>query len=463
MIDWDLIPEAQFDRWQKRLEITELILDPSIDPQSKREAKSRYCEGQGVTERTLSNYVRRYRERGGRGLLFYRERAPSLRIEDAELRKKILSLVEELPSRSVPTLRRLLSETEQYAACICRLSNRTLYRFLSENGLGQKERTRLSREAGERRYHSFEAAHSLDLVQADARDGIWLAGADGKPQKTYLFVWLDDHSRKILYAAYYLDERLPNMEHSFKQMLLRWGLPLRVYVDGGRVYISRHFLGILSALDIKQLRHKPYQAQAKGKVEAIQKIVKHEFQQEAQRAGFRTLEELNSAFWAWSEMVYNRRIHSATGEVPDERFYRDLPADHRRVTDLEAFNLLFLSHESRTVSKYGKIKLYGNQYPVEKMSPGGVVQLRFDPFDLGEIHLYDASEHFLETTSPTKKVTDTAPRIPEESKPSPRKVSQAAAGYFARLRERHLKRLKEEQRMGFYKLYDQNQKENKDG
>ncbi|MBA7675010.1 hypothetical protein ES703_83238 [subsurface metagenome] len=54
-------------------------------------------------------------------------------------------------------------------------------------------------------------------------------------------------------------------------MLLRWGVPERVYCDNGKVYISKHFMGILVELDIKQLRHKPYQAYAKGKVEATNK------------------------------------------------------------------------------------------------------------------------------------------------------------------------------------------------
>jgi hypothetical protein len=49
-------------------------------------------------------------------------------------------------------------------------------------------------------------------------------------------------------------------------------------------------------------------------VEALQKTVKNEFQSEAARAGMKTVEELNSAFWAWAEMEHNTRIHSSTGQ-----------------------------------------------------------------------------------------------------------------------------------------------------
>jgi transposase len=266
MIEWEHIPDQQFDAWQHRLEIVELILDGTIDAQTKREEKLRYCEEHRVSERTLANYVRRYREKGPQGLLFYHRRKPSPRIHDAQLREKILEMIEEIPARSVPKLRRLLNETEEFRDRISQISDRSVYRFLVEHGLGYRERQHLSGEISRRAYRQFEAAYSLALVQGDARDGIWLPGADGKPYKTYLFVWLDDYSRKILYGRYYTSEKLPCMEDSFKYMVLRWGIPLVVYVDNGKVYISRHFASILAELSIRQLRHKPYQAHAKGKV-----------------------------------------------------------------------------------------------------------------------------------------------------------------------------------------------------
>jgi len=459
-IDWEAIPEAEYEAYKKRLEIVEFILDGSIDTETKKRHRQDYCEENGVSMRTVANYVSRYREKGRAGLLFYRPRPKSPRIHDEQFGVKIIELVRELPTRSVPTLRRLLSEDEEYAEKIGFISDRTIYRFLTENGLSMRERFRLLREDGRRAYHAFEAPHSLALVQGDARDGIWMSFPDGKTKKTYLFLWLDDFSRKILFGKYYDSEKLPCLEDSFKYMNLRWGIPEVIYVDNGKVYISRHFMGILAELEIKQLRHKPYQAHAKGKVEAVNKTVKNEFQAEAALAGFHTIEELNSAFWAWVEVVYNKRVHSATGETPDERFLGGLPENHKRISDLESFNRMFLWKESRTVSKYGKVKLYLNQYPVQKASHGTVVQVRFDPFDLSEVYIYDGKNHYLETTSPTKKVTDTAPNIPEESRLSSRKVSQQSVALFSRLREKHRKQLKDAKQMPFSKLFNHDKENN---
>ena len=262
-------------------------------------------------------------------------------------------------------------------------------------------------------YHSFEAPHSLALVQGDARDGIWLDLPDGSRKKTYLFVWIDDFSRKILFGKYYLNEKLPCLEDCFRYMLLRWGIPLVVYLDSGAVYISRQFRSVLAELHIKELHHKPYQAFAKGKIEAINKTIKNQFQSEAAQAGMRTVEELNSAFWAWAELEYNTRIHSSTGQAPDERFQQGLPKEHRRVEDLAAFQAMFLWKDRRTVNKWGKISLYSNQYPVRARPPGAVVQVRYDPFDLSEILIYEqGSCTRLETTSASKQIVTRAPSIP---------------------------------------------------
>ena len=453
-IDWEAIPESEYQAYIRRLQIVELILQESIDTETKKRLREQYCQDNRVSMRTVDNYLRRYREKGRAGLLFYRPRPTSPRIHDKHLAGKIIQTVRELPTRSVPTLRRLLSQDDEYARTIGSISNRTIYRFLAQNGLSHRERYRLLKEDGRRAYHAFEAPHSLALVQGDARDGIWLTLPDGTTKKSYLFLWVDDYSRKILFGKYYLSEKLPCLEDSFKYMLLRWGIPEKIYVDNGKVYISRHFMGILAELQIKQLRHKPYQAHAKGKVEAVNKIIKNDFQAEAALADFHTLQELNSAFWAWAEVVYNTRTHSSTGEPPDERFLQGLPKQRSRITDLESFNRMFLCRQSRTVSKFGKIKLFSNQYPVQQAPHGTVVQVRFDPFSLDEVFIYDQTNRYLETTTPNKKVTNTAPNIPQESRKSPQRISQESVRLFTRLREQHRKQLQNANRIPFSKLLD---------
>ena len=90
---------------------------------------------------------------------------------------------------------------------------------------------------------------------------------------------------------------------------------------------------------------------------------------------------------------------------------------------------------ARTVSKYGRIKLHGNQYPVTTVRHGTVVEVRFDPYDLAQLAIYDASGVLVETTSASRQVTAQVPNVPAESAAKPAQVSAAARAWFTRLRE----------------------------
>jgi len=455
-IDWQQIPQPAWEAYCRRLQIVELVLDDTIDLPTKKKLREQFLADNGYSQRTLQNWLARYLKHGPVSLLFLRpQRIRSLRVADAKLRQKILELLKESPDRSVPRLRKLLASDPDYAPLIRAVSDRSVYRFLQDNALGHLQRKAMQEETAPRAYHRFEAPHSLALVQGDARDGIWLDLPDGVRRKTYLFLWIDDFSRKILFGKYYLNEKLPCLEDSFRYMILRWGIPSILYLDNGSVYISRQFRSVLVELRIRGLHHKPFQAHCKGKVEAMNKIIKNDFQSEASRAGMKTVEELNSAFWAWAECEYNVRIHSSTGQAPDERFLQGLPKDHRRVEDLDTFQAMFFWKLRRTVTKWGKVSLYGNQYPVRARPPKAVVQVRFDPFDLSQILIYDAEgRNRLEITSASKQTSTRAPSIPEEAHRPALQVSAQSVAYFSRLRERYLQNQKRSQDISFQNLHD---------
>lgn len=435
--DLQEITEKQFEDYMRRLALVETLTDESIDDLTKKETRQDYCRFHNVSDRTIRNYLKKYREKGPESLLFCQKREKSDRIKDEALRKRITELIHEIPTRTVPRLRRMISGDEHLGPVISRISDRTIYRFLEENGLSQKQRFRMLRENGRKSYHQFQALRSMALVQGDARDGIWLEGADGKMRKTYLFGWVDDYSRKILSAKYYFDEKLPRMEDSFKDMILRHGIPEKVYLDNGSVYIARQFAAVLGDLKIKKIHHGPYQAFCKGKVEAVMKTLKREFQEEAQKAGFLTLEELNTALQAWIDREYNMRCHSSTGESPSVRFAQGIPESHRRITDLQAFYNMFLARETRTITKYGRIKLKSNEYVVGSVSHGAVVEVRYDPFDLSQVYLFE-NQILKEILLPAKLNAARVENIPEENDKPQKQVSAESRAYFESLRQQYI-------------------------
>jgi putative transposase len=439
--DWCLLSDARFEKSSAILELVESLADESLSLKDRKELREEFRTRHSVTDRTIRNYIARFAQGGAQAFLCTEVRPPSPRVHDKELSDAILALIKERPTRTVPKLRKLLSVDNRFAQKVATISDRSIYRFLLQQGLSQKRRYALLSEDGRMSFHRFQASRPLDLVQGDGRDGIWLDTKDGK-KKTYLFIWVDDYSRKILCGRYYFDEKLPRMEDTFKGMVLRWGIPRKCYLDNGSVYIAKQFAWILAQLATAKLHHKPYQAYCKGKVEAVNKTIKNDFQGEAQRAGFQTLEELNSAFAAWVDLEYNVRIHSTTGEAPDKRFANALHPEMRRVSDIAWFEALFLMRVSRTVTKYGKIKLESNEYPVTSSAHGSVVEARYDPFDLTRLFIFK-DKTLIETILVSKLVNRTAAAVPEESKTPANEVSSHAQAYFQRLREQHLQALTE--------------------
>jgi putative transposase len=454
---WQNVPDQQFNAFLDRLALVELLLDETVPLPDKQKARYEFMIIHKRKERTIRHWCQLYREQGTEALLFYRTHEVAPRIAEPELKEKILALIEEVPARSIPKIRELVTQDEALADSIANYSNRTIYRFLQERNLGKKQRRALAyRGPSKNAYHQFEAEHSLRLIQGDARDGIWLPGKNGKPRKTYLFLWIDDYSRKILFGKYYFSERLHCMEDSFKHAVLRYGIPQKCYLDNGAVYVSKQFAFVLKELECKKIHHKPFQAWCKGKVEVTNRTVKSDFQQEAAVAGIQTIEELNASFWAWAELVYNKRINSTTGEAPDDRFIKGLKKEQKRVTDIAWFQSLFLVRDTRTVSKYGKIKLHGNKYPITKSPILTVVGVRYDPCDLAEVHIFDQShKYYLETTIPRKQVNLEAPHIPEERKKSKQIISKDSTNYFAKLREAYLKQQQNEQIVNFSQFYSE--------
>ena len=315
--DWRSLSEANFQKSTPIIELVESLADESLSLNERRQLRDEYRSRYGVSDRTIRNYIARYRQGGSQAFLRGRVCTPSPRIHQRELAEAILALIKERPQRTVPMIRKLLAADTRLAQSIQKVSDRSVYRFLLEHGLSQKARYALLCEEGRMSYHTASRQHALwtwSRATPATASGSIQRTARGRPTSSS---GIDDYSRKILSGRYYFDEKLPRMEDTFKRLVLRWGIPPKVYLDNGSVYIAKQFAWILGQLKTAKLHHKPYQAYCKGKVEAVNKTIKNDFQAEAQRAGFKTLEELNSAFAAWVDLEYNLRIHSQTR--PDSR------------------------------------------------------------------------------------------------------------------------------------------------
>jgi len=101
--------------------------------------------------------------------------------------------------------------------------------------------------------------------------------ADGKIRKAYLFAFIDDMSRMIPHAAFYLNERVDTYVGALRIALAKRGLPRKLYVDNGPAFRS-HLLGHATAsLGLALIHSKPYQPQGRGKIERFFRTVRMQF------------------------------------------------------------------------------------------------------------------------------------------------------------------------------------------
>ena len=85
--------------------------------------------------------------------------------------------------------------------------------------------------------------------------GPWLPDPDrpGKVKRAKLFLFMDDHSRRILHGRFSFDEGLPYMELVFRRAVQKYGLPGRVYFDNGKVYRANHIKHLAAELAGRKL------------------------------------------------------------------------------------------------------------------------------------------------------------------------------------------------------------------
>lgn len=229
-----------------------------------------------------------------------------------------------------------------------------------------------------RAFGRFEAAAPNERWTGDALHGPVIAG-----RKTFLFAFVDDHSRALVGYRWGHSEDTVRLEAALRAGLAARGIPKIVYLDNGSAMVSRQLLRALAVLGIRLTHSKPGQPAGRGKVERLFRTVREQFLVELNVPGaleaVTDLAALNELFAAWVETVYHQRIHSETGHKPLERF---LAAGPPALPSPQLLREAFLWSEHRRVSKTATVSLHGNRYEVDAALIGRQVEVVFDPFDL---------------------------------------------------------------------------------
>ena len=328
-----------------------------------------------VSESTLKEWMVRYRESGKRlESLFPKDRSDQGRSRaiDEETSAGIIALRKELPNVTLPALMRQAKERKIILPGTA-LPYSTLYRFLKAQGLVDRpEGTPTDRRR-------FEAEHPNDLWQSDVLHGPTVL-VEGKQRKTYMTAFIDDMTRIIPHAQFYLHERLESFLDAFRKALLTRGLPKKLYVDNGPAFRSHHLEFICASLGIVLIHAKPYQPEGKGKIERLNRTIREGFLATVQAA---TLTELNEQFQVWI-LGYHERPHGSTGEPPIKRFTRNIECVRPAPRDMEDH---FRKEARRTVTQDRTFSLAGKLYEAPADLIGKQVRLLYHEHDPARIEI----------------------------------------------------------------------------
>jgi transposase InsO family protein len=343
-------------------------------------ARTRICVG------TLLKWARRYRKGGLEALSPNRRHDRGQhRVISSQLAELIERLKRENPHRTGTTLLRELALSAEDSTTPP-LSAATLYRFLKQHGLTQKQ---LLAPAAHKK---FEAEFANQIWQSDMMFGPYVPRPGGGKQQAMLYAILDDASRLIPHAEFYADEGLESLLDCLRQGVAARGIPVRLYVDNGKVYRSAQLARIAATLGILIVHTPPYQPEGRGKIERFFRSIRDQFLASLDLKQIASIADLNARLDAWIQTAYHRTPHGGLppDTTPLQRWQRDIERV-RQLPPSTDVRRLFFYRLDRMVRRDSTFLLQKRFYEAPAHLAGQKVEVRFDPLDPSQVDVYVGS------------------------------------------------------------------------
>lgn len=193
-----------------------------------------------VSRATLDRWIAAWR-RGGFEALKPVARNARVRTS-AQMLELAVALKQEVPRRTAAQVAAIVKQQLGDAP-----STRNLQRHFARLGLNTKDPANLKRCFGR-----FEAEQPNDLWTGDVLHGPVVAG-----RKSYLFAFLDDHSRLLVGYRFGIAEDALRLEAALRAALACRGIPKSLYVDNGSPFVSRQLLRACAVLGIDWSTRRP--------------------------------------------------------------------------------------------------------------------------------------------------------------------------------------------------------------
>ncbi len=362
----DLVNARNLDRGEQERLIIEKCARKWVIP---------FSEKTSIGRSSILRWINLYKSSGGNlRSLYPRDRKDKgiSRTFDEDTSMSLIRLRKEMPIATIPHLIEEMNK-QRLVTAGTELRPSTVYRFLHQQDLMSS----VSKPCDRRK---FEAELPNDLWQSDVMHGPKIE-INGRLRKTYLIAIIDDHSRLVPHAQFYLSEALTSYLAALEEAFLKRGLPRKLYVDNGPAFRSKHLEYITASLNISLIHARPYKPQGKGKIERWFKTVRLNFLN-----GFKgkTLIDLNEAIDLWVNEFYHQRKHSSTGEPPFKRFTACMECLRPAPDNLRDH---FRKSARRKVAKDRSITFKGRLYEAPVALIGKQIELLFHEKDYDHMEI----------------------------------------------------------------------------
>ena len=222
------------------------------------------------------------------------------------------------------------------------------------------------------------------LIQHDSSLHLWSPFADGK---WTLITSIDDFSRKLLFADFFLKETTWAHIQATQAVMQTYGIPLRYYVDSLRVFRfvqgrdSVWLKHVLETDDVDTQWRKMMRVlgvdviyalspQAKGKIERPYRWLQDRIVRTCALENVATMEEARPVLREEVHRYNYHQVHSTTGEIPNIRFEKPKKLDNslfRPFSLPEPYTSpkdVFCLRETRVVDGYRRISLFNHTIEV---------------------------------------------------------------------------------------------------
>lgn len=263
----------------------------------------------------------------------------------------------------------------------------TVLRYLKKEGF--RIYTSRNRNHKAKEIRSYEVEFVGQLWHMDFHKGSRMVVTEnGEYKQAICMAIIDDKSRLVCHAQWFLNETTEVLVHGLIQAILKRGLPRTFYSDNGSAMKSEEFKSGLISLDIKQEYTLPYAAYQNGKQEAFWQPLEGRLMKMIPKGKRLTLDVLNTVTQAWVEQDYQVKVHSETNETPFDRFF-NLKNVLRPAPEYKHLKDSFRMEIKRTIRcTDSSISLDGVRFQIPQCyAHMETLLLRYARWDLGEAEI----------------------------------------------------------------------------